>query len=144
MKALWFGAGNLKDPGFEPDFGSGALAVPSPHLVNCNCSACSQLTMPFVIHEIQRSIFPACQRASPNLSLILAALQSYDPQEVVYVIRENGPPIQGHATQQPRSPRTSPSGTKESRVWSVGLTVTPKKLVSFMALRMILPSVWSV
>ena len=61
MKTLWFGEGTLKDPGFEPDFGSRPLAAPIPQLVNFNCSVNSQLTVPFAVHEPQRSISPACQ-----------------------------------------------------------------------------------
>lgn len=99
--------------------------------------------MPFVIRELQRSIFPACQRAALNLSLILAALQSYNPHEVISMIAEKGPCLKEHVT-QPLLPCKSPRGTRERGVWGMGLTVTPKKLVSFMALRMILPSVWSV
>lgn len=109
---------SLKDSGFEPDFGSGALVAPIPHLVNFNCSVCSQLIMPFVTHKLQRSIFPACQRASANLSLILAALQSYRPQKIASVITENGPCNKGHVM-QPRSPCTPPraQGKAESGVW---------------------------
>lgn len=56
---------------------------------------------------------------------------------------ESGLNVRGCVTQL-FFPCMSTRGTKEGRAWGPGLTVTPKKLVSFMALRMILPSVWSV
>lgn len=118
------------------------LPAPLPCLVSPTCSVCSQPITASLIHELQKSIFPTCPRAS-TAPPVSAALKAHDPQEVTQAIGGNGASVGGCAT-QPSLLGMSPRGTEESIARGLGLTVTPKKLVSFMALRMILPSVWSV